>query len=288
LPKSIAIIGGGYIGSEIASILNAFGVEVSIIELLPGILANVDEEVASVVHDEFIKRGIKIYTGLGVNKIKNESKGYKIVLSDGNLVEAEKILMAVGRKPEDSTFNKLGLSLNAKGYIEVNDRMETNIKNIFAIGDITGKIQLAHVASAQGIAAVENVFAKGYAIDYDVVPSCIFTNPEIAYVGMTEKQVKEKKIPYKVFKFPFFASGKALALGDTRGFVKIIADSRWDEILGVHIVGPDASNLITEAAVAMKMEATVDELAHTIHPHPTLTEAVMEAAEGIMGKAIHI
>jgi len=288
LPKSMVIIGGGYIGSELASVFNAFGVDVSIVEVLPTILSVVDGDIVKVVQDEFTRRGIKLYTGIGVNKICKSGANYQIILSDGKTVETEKILMAVGRKPDDSAFISLGLKVNEKGYIEVNDRMETSIKNVLAIGDITGKIQLAHVASAQGIAAVENLFGKENHMSYDVVPSCIFTNPEVAYVGMTEKQVKEKNIPYKVFKFPFYVSGKALALGDTRGFVKIIADSRWDEILGVHIVGPEAINIITEAVVAMKMEATVEDLAYTIHPHPTLSEAIMEASEGIIGKATHI
>ena len=288
LPKSMAIIGGGYIGCEIASIYSTFGVEISIIELMPSILSMVDEDIIEVVQGEFVKRGIKIYTSSSISKITKNAGMNQIILSDGKVIEAEKILMAVGRAPSISVFESLGLKVNQRGYIQVNSKMETSIPNILAIGDITGNIQLAHVASAEGLVAVENLFGEKGEMSYDVVPSCIFTYPEIASVGMTQKQVEEKKIPYKTSKFPFYASGKALAIGETKGFVKIISDSRWDEILGVHIVGPDAADLIMEAVVAMKLEGTAQELAHTIHPHPTLSETIMEAAEGLVGRAIHI
>jgi dihydrolipoamide dehydrogenase len=276
------------IGAELASVFAAFGVEVSIIEIMPTILPMVDGEVVKVIQDEFSRRGIKLLTGVGVKKILKTSVGHQLVLGDGRTVNAEKILMAVGRKPNRGAFENLGLKVSKEGYLVVNDKMQTSEENILAVGDITGKMQLAHVASAQGVVAVENLFGKEARIDYDLVPNCIFTYPEVAFVGMTEEQAKAKKIPYKAFKFPFAASGKALAIGNTKGFVKIIADSRWHEILGVHIVGPEAANLIAEAVVAMKLEATTEELARTIHAHPTLSEAIMEAALGINDQAIHI
>jgi dihydrolipoamide dehydrogenase len=288
LPRSLAVIGGGFMGVEIADIFHTFGVEVSIIELMPTLLPLVDEEVAATLQQEFAGKGISIFTGAGVEKIVKTGDMHRLILTDGREVEAEQVLMAVGRRPESQAYRSLGLKLDAKGYIDVNDRMETSLKNVYAIGDITGKIQLAHVASAQGLVAVENIFGKPGTMDYDVIPNCVFTHPQVAFVGLTEKQIKNKKIPYKVFRFPFYASGKALALGYTKGFVKIIADSRWDEILGVHIIGPGATDLIAEAAVAMKLEATAAELARTIHAHPTLSEAIMEAAAGIHDEAIHI
>ncbi len=288
LPKSIAIIGGGVIGAEFASIFNSFGVKVTIIELLPSILSMVENEIFALITQEFIRKGINILTGVKVKGVRKENNNYKVFLEDGTNIETEEVLLAVGRKVEDNAFGELDLKRNDKGYLETNDRMQTSIENIFAIGDITGIMQLAHVASAQGIVAAENIFSKGYPMKYEAIPSCIFTDPEIAYVGLTEKQVKDKKIPYKTAKFPFYANGRSLTLGNTEGFVKIISDSRWNEILGVHIVGPDASSLIHEAVIAMKLEGTVDDIATAVHAHPTLAEAIMEAAAEILDKSVNI
>lgn len=288
LPESIVIIGGGVIGTEFASIFNSFGVKVTIIELLPSILSTVENEVLALIAQEFTKKGIDILTGVKVKGIKKVKDRCQVFLEDGINIETEAVLMAVGRKVENDAFRELGLKCNNKGYVETNDRMQTSIENIFAIGDITGIMQLAHVASAQGIVAAENIFGKGYPMKYEAIPSCIFTDPEIAYVGLTEKQVKDRGIPYKTAKFPFYANGRSLTLGNTEGFVKIIMDSRWHEILGVHIVGPDASSLIHEAVVAMKLEGTVDDIATTVHAHPTLAEAIMEAAAESLDKSVNI
>jgi dihydrolipoamide dehydrogenase len=288
LPKSIAIIGGGVIGAEFASIFSSFGVKVTIIELLPSILSMVDDEISALITQEFSKKEIDILTGVKVKGVQKVNNRYKVLLEDGKNVEAEEVLMSVGRKVEDGAFSQLNVKRNKSGFIETNERMQTSIENIFAIGDITGIMQLAHVASAQGIVAVENIFSHGYPMKYDVIPSCIFTVPEVACVGLTEKQVKDKKIPYKAAKFPFYANGKALTLGHTEGFVKIISDSRWNEILGVHIVGSEASSLIHEAVIAMKLEGTVEDIATAVHAHPTLAEAFMEAAADILNKSIHI
>lgn len=286
LPDSIAIIGGGVIGVEIASIFKTFGVDVTIVELMPRLIPSVDEEISELLKEELIKSGIKVYTDTGVNKIKKHKNINQLILSNNQIVETQRVLLAVGRKPENYVFSDLNLKINNKGYIKVNEKMQTSQKNIYAIGDVTGEIQLAHVASMQGIVAVENLFGEERVMEYNAVPNCIFTYPEIASVGLTEEEIKNT--PYKVSKFPFAGNGKALAIGNTKGFVKIISDSRWDEILGVHIIGPSAADLIAEAALAIKLEATTEELVNTIHAHPTLSEAIMEAAEGIFGKAIHI
>ncbi|MGE5604123.1 MAG: dihydrolipoyl dehydrogenase [Bacteroidota bacterium] len=288
LPKSIAIIGGGVIGAEFASIFNSFGVKVTIIELMPSILSMADNEVSSLITQEFSNNGIDILTGVKVKGVQKVNDRFRVMLEDGKNVEAEEVLMAAGRKIEDGAFKELGLKRNSRGYVETNDKMQTSIDNIFAIGDITGTIQLAHVASAQGIVAAENIFGKGNPMEYEVIPNCIFTNPEVAWVGLTEQQAKDKKIPYKASKFPFFANGKAFTLGHTEGFVKIISDSRWNEILGVHIVGPEASSLIHEAVMVMKLEGTLEDVATTVHAHPTLAEAIMEAAAESLNKSINI
>lgn len=288
LPKSLAVIGGGILGCEIASIFHTFGVDVSIIEIMPTIMPAVDEELVAVIEEEFGQQGIKLINGVQISRIEKSGERNKIILADNNIVEAELVMMAVGRKPQTAAYSDLSLNLDEKGYIEVNEKMQTSMKNVYAIGDITGKIQLAHVASAQGMIAAENSCGKESKMEYEAIPNCVFTHPQAAFVGLTEKQAKKQQIPFITFKFPFYANGKALALGDTKGFVKIIADKRWDEIIGVHIVGPNATDLIAEAAVAMKLEATAEELARTIHAHPTLSETLMEAAGGIHGEAIHI
>jgi dihydrolipoamide dehydrogenase len=287
LPKSLAVIGGGFMGVEFADIFSTFGVEVSIIELLPTLLPAADEEIAVAMQAELEAKGIQVFTGSQVVKVTAAGEYNKLFLSDGREIAAEKVLLAVGRKPNKEAYLDLDLKLDAKGYISVDEKMQTNRENIYAIGDITGKVQLAHVASAQALVAAENIAGRVSSMHYDVIPSCVFTHPQVAFIGLSEKVAVEKKIPHKVYKFPFYANGKALALGCTKGFVKIIADSRWDEILGVHILGPGAADLIAEVAVAMKLEATSAELARIIHAHPTLSEAIMEAAAGIHGEAIH-
>lgn len=287
LPDSLIVIGGGVIGTELASIFNTFGVKVNIVEMMPSLLPLVDKEVVGVLRDEFVRRGIGIYAGLKVQKVVRQSNRHRVLLSDGKWIEGEKVLMAVGRTPDKSVWAGLPLEVDKWGYLKVNERMQTSYGNILAVGDITGQIQLAHVAMAQGEVAVENLFGQQRAMEYEVIPNCIFTHPEIASVGITEEEALSGNIPVKVSKFPFAASGKAVALGYTRGFIKIIAASRQNEILGVHIIGPEAVNLIAEGALAMKIGATTQDIAETIHAHPTLSESVMEAAAGILGKGIH-
>lgn len=287
LPKSIAIIGGGVVGAEFASIFNALGVKVTIIELLPAILSMMDEDVSALITKEFTKKGINLLAGVKVRDIKKSNNLYKVLFENGNEIEAEEVLMAVGRKVEEGAFSQLAVKRDQRGFIETNNRMQTSIENIYAIGDITGKMQLAHVASAQGIIAAENIFGEGGSMEYDVIPNCIFTFPQVAAVGLTEKQAKEKQVPYEAVKFPFSVNGKSLTLGNTDGFIKIISDSRWGEILGVHIVGPEASSLIHEAVIAMKLEGTALDIATAVHAHPTLAEGMMEAAAKSLKRSIH-
>jgi dihydrolipoamide dehydrogenase len=288
LPESIVIIGGGVVGAEFAGIFNAFGVKVAIVELLPSILSSADEDISNFIRRQFEYEGIEIHTSSKVVRFRKKGSVKEVELDNGKVIEADEILMAVGRKTDDSAFAGYPLKRDQRGYLVVNGKMQTGTENIYAIGDITGKLQLAHAASEQGRTAAENIFGEGAVMDYDIIPSCIFTYPEIACVGMTERQVKEKQIPYKAAAFPFQANGKALTLGHSEGFVKIISDARWGEILGVHIIGPEASSLISEAVIAMKLEGTVEDLAKTIHAHPTLSEAVMEAALNNLGIAVHI
>jgi dihydrolipoamide dehydrogenase len=279
------IVGGGVIGVEMASIYSAFGVKVTIVEMLDSIIAMAEKDVAALLTSELKKAGVDIRTSSGFNAVK----GGKVVLSNGDAIAAEAVLIAVGRKPVTGGLKgDAGVKLSAKGFIDTDDNLKTSTGNIYAIGDITGRIQLAHVASAQGLQVAERLFGgKTEKVNYNAVPSCIFTKPEIAWAGMTESEAKAKGLPIKVGKFPFHAIGKALASGETVGFVKVIVDERWDEILGIHIIGPHASDLIAEAGAAIHLESTAQELAQAVHAHPTLSEAVMEACEAVHGKAIH-
>jgi dihydrolipoamide dehydrogenase len=288
LPESIAIIGGGVIGCEIAGILNSFGVKTTIIELLPRILPPVDEEVADLLASKMKREGIDLRLGVTVGSVKKTKCGYELNLSDGQVLKSELVMEAVGRCPERSIFAELEITVNEKGYILTDAYMRASTDCVYAIGDITGKYQLAHAASEQGILAVEHMFKGANAPARDIMPSCIFADMEIACAGLTEEQAKEQGLPYTAFKFPYAANGKALTLGETEGFVKVIKDNRWNEILGVHIIGADASSLIEEAVMAMNLESTTTSAGSTIHPHPVLSEMLMEAFLGVDGKAIHI
>jgi len=288
LPESIAIVGGGVIGVEMANIFSAFGVKVTVIELMDRILPMTDEEISDTLTKKLKRLGVEIITGKSVVSGKMAEGKAVLALSDGSTVEAESVLEAVGRCVADGAFSELPLKRSAKGFVEVDDAtLETSIKNVYAIGDITGRLQLAHVASEQGVAAVEHMF-EGKRATVHPVPSCIFTEPEIAFVGIAEAQAKAEGKDVKTAKFPFAANGKALTLGETEGFVKVVADARYGEILGVHIIGPEASSLIAEAVVAMDCECTVESFAGIVHGHPTLAEAVKEAVLGVGTGSLHI
>lgn len=288
VPDSMVIIGGGVIGLEFAYLMQSLGSKVTIIEMLPRILPMADEEVVGVLVAALKKLGAVIYTDAKVKVISQQGAELLVEYELNNKIEkvtGEKVLISTGRAASFEGIEILGLQ--GKKGIEVNEYQETAIPGVYAIGDVTNGIQLAHVASAQGIAAAENAAGQKSACHLDTVPSCIYTSPEVAWVGLTESQAREQYGEIKVGKFPFLASGKAMAYGETEGFVKIISDVKYGEILGVHIVGPHATDLISEGVLAKSMEATLDELGHAIHPHPTLSEAVMEAAHVALGHGIH-
>ncbi len=289
LPKSIIIVGGGVIGCEFANILNTFGVKVTLVEMLDRLLPLGDKDISAAVTKKFKNIGIEVKTGVAIENVKITANGVGGKI-EGKPVSAEMMLVGVGRalNTKNIGLDKAGVKLDDKGAVVVNERMQTSAANIYAIGDITNKLQLAHVASAQGIVAAVNAAGGMEKMDYRVVPNCIFTIPEIGSVGMTEAEAKEAAGEIKVGKFYYAGLGKALAAGEHEGFYKIISDAKTDEILGVHIYGAHATDIIAEAAVAMKLESTVEELGRTIHAHPTLAEGVMEAAHALHGECIHM
>jgi dihydrolipoamide dehydrogenase len=287
-PKEIIIIGAGAIGIEFAYFFNAFGTKVTVVEMQPNILPVEDTDVSAALEKSLTKQGIRILTGTKVDKAEATHKGVKLAVSGkvSETLEAPIALVAIGVSP--LMPEGLKVKLDAKGWIETNDRYETSVKGVFAAGDIIGPPWLAHVASFEAIQAVEGMFAGKGPRKVNVFPGCTYCQPQVASVGLTERAAKEKGLKYKVGKFPFMASGKALAVGESEGFVKIIFGEQHGEILGAHIIGADATEMIAEMGLAIEMEATHDELISTIHAHPTLSEAVHEAAEQALGHAIHI
>lgn len=292
IPESLAIIGGGVIGVEMASVYRSFGCRVAVIEALPHILPSVDREIGMMVRKRLASDGIAIHNGCRVTRIEQAGVRLRVYFSTeaGELSEeAEKVLIAVGRRAEtaDVGLEKAGVE-TGKGFVKVSDLMETNVTGIYAIGDCTGRNMLAHVASEQGMVAAERIMGKDSGMDYKTVPACVYLKPELASVGLSEEQVKEKGIPYRVGRFPLAGNAKSLIMNETDGIVKVIADEKYGEILGVHILGPRATDLIAEAALALRLECTTEELITTIHAHPTISEAVREAALSVTKEAIHI
>jgi dihydrolipoamide dehydrogenase len=291
VPRSIVVVGAGVVGCEFASIFQELGSEVTLVEFLPRLLSGVDEEISGVVEREFRKKRIHLLTGSMIEKMEIGLDGeVKTRLQGGAVLSTEKVLVSVGREFNTAGIGleRLGVTLGAKGNIKVNANMETDVPGIYAVGDVTGGMMLAHVASAEGIIAVENAMGHHKEMDYRVIPAGIFTIPEIGYVGMSEKEAKERGVETHVGRFLFRGLGKAHAVGDITGMVKIVAEARTEKILGVHIVGAHAADLIHESAFAIKMGATMSDLADTVHAHPTLSEAVREAAEDGLGMAVHL
>jgi len=280
LPKKIAVIGGGYIGCEFASLYKAFGVEVVILEALPKILMTQPKVVQDQMTKIFTEDGIEIKTDVFVEKIDTSDAGVKVHLKDHDPVDADLALVSVGRKivSDDFGLEKTGVEVHEKGWIVVNDQMQTNVDGIYAIGDVTGQFMLAHVASHQAIVAAENICGKRSKMHYEAVPAVIFTHPEVATVGLSFEEAVEKGYSAKLGSFPFQALGKAQATGDTEGFAQIVTDSKTGQILGAQVIGKEASSLIAEMALAISNELTVECVFDTIHAHPTLPEAWMEAA----------
>lgn len=290
LPASVLILGGGYIGCEFASIFAQFGVQVTVVEMLDRLLPTLDADVAAEVTKALKKLRVSVRAGTKLEGVAaGESGGIEAALSDGSRVPAELALVCVGRK-----LNSAGLGLEEAGVkvedgaIVVDEHCETSAAGVYAIGDVTGKLLLAHVASAQGIVAAEHAAGKNAAMDYRCVPAAVFTNPEAATVGMTEMDAAAAGHKVKTARFPLQALGRAVAMGETGGFAKLVADEATGQVLGVHLVGAHASDVVAEAAMAVRLEATVGELARTIHAHPTLPEAIMEAARAWLGQGIHV
>jgi dihydrolipoamide dehydrogenase len=293
MPKSVIIVGAGAIGVEFAYFLNSFGSEVTLVEMLDDIVPVEDTEVSKALARSFKKSGMKIHTSTRVEDIEVQKTQVKAELVQGDKrekVTAESLLLSVGVVPNtDGLFsNKVNIKLDDRGYVDVNERYETSAKQVFAAGDIIGPPWLAHVATWEALQAVNGMFGHGSPRRVKEFPGCTYCVPQIASVGLTERAVKEKGLEYKVGKFPFTASGKAIASGHGEGFVKIITEATYGEILGAHIIGHDATELIAEYALAMRNEITADDIHATIHAHPTLSEALMEAAADSVGEAIHI
>lgn len=294
VPKSLLVIGSGAVGVEFASMFARFGSKTVIVEILPRIVPLEDEEVSRELAAAFKRQGIAIYADTRLERVTKTDTGVEVIArSTGGKTEsfrAEKILMAVGRKPlsEGIGLESLGVGTE-KGYILVDKFLRTNVPGIYAIGDVVPTAQLAHVASAEGVVAVEHMAGKETRpLNYDQVPGCTYCAPEVASIGLTEARARERGYDVAVGKFPFSANGKARILNETSGFVKIVGEKKYDEVLGVHIVGPKATELIAEAGAALKLEATSEDLVRTIHAHPTLSEAMHEASEAVEGKPIHI
>lgn len=287
VPKRAVIIGGGAIGAEFASLWNAFGAEVTLVEALDRILPLEDEELSQRLQKSFKKRGINVLTGTMISEI-DTSGGTRLKLSGSNdTLEADIVLMSVGRRYHSAIVSEIGVEFGDRGAILTDDRMQTNVPGVYAIGDVVGKSMLAHCATMEGVVAAENIAGGDRRMDYRVLPACTFTMPEVANVGLTETAAADAGYDVRVGRFDFAASGRALTMGEAEGLMKIVADSATDEVLGVHILGPEAGELIAAAAMAMRLEATVEEIAHTIHTHPTLAETMMEAAEDYYGSGIH-
>ncbi len=295
LPKSAVIVGAGPIGVEFAYIMHNYGVEVTLVEYLPHLLPNEDEEISAELEKQYKRMGVRFLTGTAMKKVEETGSGARVTVEkDGQteVLEAEWALMATGFKPRLEGYgleNLHGLAISPRGAIEIDERMATNIPGVWAIGDVTGKLMLAHVGSAMGIIAAENIAGvETTTLDYRMMPRCTYCQPQVASFGYTEAQAREAGFDIEVVRFPFQANGKALGLGEGIGFVKVIQDKKYGEILGAHLIGPDVTELLPELTLAQKWELTAHEIARNVHAHPTLSEALMEVAHGLTGHMIHL
>ena len=292
VPKRLGIIGAGVIGLEMGSVWRRLGAQVTILEALPAFLGAADEAVAKEAAKAFAKQGLKIELGVkigSVDKKKALSVQYTASDSSSKVLEVERLIVSIGRVPNTEGLNAEGVGLKLdRGFVAVDGDCRTNLPNVWAIGDVVRGPMLAHKAEEEGVAVAERIAGQKPHVDFNLVPWVIYTTPEIAWVGQTEQQLKAAGREYRAGSFPFAANARARALGDTTGLVKFLADARTDEILGVHIIGPRATELVAEAVMALRMEVTVEELIKTIHAHPTMSEAVGEAAHAAHGAAIHI
>lgn len=299
-PQSMIVIGSGAIGMEFATVMHAYGAQVTVLEVLPRILPLEDEEVSAEMAKAFGKKGIKTLAGVKVEGATVGANGVTVNVNvNGQMqaMQADIVLQSVGVAPltDQIGLDKAGVKLNERGLVLVDDTLKTNVPNIYAIGDINGKLALAHVASAQGIIAAEAIGTsagkfKGHLnkLNYDAIPRCTYTHPQVASMGLSEAQAKEKGYTVKVSKFPFQANGKAVALNDYSGFIKVVADAKYGEILGAHLIGPNVTELLPEYVLAKNQEMTAEQIMHSVHAHPTLSEVLAEVAEGVEGLPIHI
>lgn len=294
LPRSIAIAGGGVIGVEFASVFAAFGVEVTVVEMLPQILPNVDAEIAGILRKSLEARGVAFHTGARLGSVSRDGNGYSLEIGSGGgalRLFAERVLVATGRRPvtRGLGLEEIGVEVQ-RGRVVTNARMETRVPGVYAVGDCTSPIMLAHVAEREGEVAAENIMLEdGHKVhmDYKTVPSAIYTSPAVASVGLSEEEAVRRGHRVRVGRFPLAGNGKSIITGDAAGMVKIVSDERYDEVLGVHMAGGPATDMIAEGGLALRLEATLEELVSTIHPHPTVSEAFPEAAMATWGQAIH-
>lgn len=293
LPKSIIIAGAGAIGVEFAYVMHNYGVQVTLVEFMANVLPLEDEEVSKELEKQYKKMGVTVLTSTRVDKLDEDAEGVTVTVTrDGKqeTLRAEWVLQAMGWRPrlEGYGFEKTGIKLTERGWVDVDDHMRTNVPGVYAIGDITAKLALAHVASAQGIIAAETIAgAETMPLNYVMMPRCTYCQPQVASFGYTEKQAREKGYEIKVAKFPWQANGKALGLGDYAGFVKVISDAKYGELLGAHLIGPSVTELLPELTLAQMWELTAAEIARNVHAHPTLSEALMEVAHGLEGHMIN-
>ena len=291
LPEKAIIIGGGAIGVEFAYIWANYGVDVTILEMLPHLLPNEDPEVSAVLEKAYKKLGIKFHTDTRVETVEKVDNGVSVTLQDGSTIEADQVMLAINFQPnvENLGLEAAGVELTDRGNIAIDAHMRTNVPHIYAIGDVATDYRLAHIASAMGIVAAETIADhETVELDFKMLPRCTYSVPQVASFGYTESEAQEAGYEVNVGRFPFQANGKALGLGEREGFIKIIADARYGEILGAHMVGPDVTELLPELTLAHNMELTAEEIARNVHAHPTLSEALMEAAHGVEGEPIHI
>ncbi|MBX3085822.1 MAG: dihydrolipoyl dehydrogenase [Anaerolineae bacterium] len=295
LPKSIVIIGAGAIGSEFGYVMHNYGVEVTIVEFMPAMVPNEDPEISKELERQYTKLGIKVHTNTKVEKLEDDGSGVTVTVSkDGKQeqIKAEWALQSIGWAPRTSGYglDKTGVKLDERGWIQVDDHLRTNVPGIYAIGDITSnKFKLAHVASAEGVIAAETIAGvETLPLEYDMIPRATYCQPQIASFGYTEKQAQEKGYQVKVSKFPWSANGKAIGLGESTGFVKLVADAKYGEILGAHMIGAGVTELLPELTLARRWELTAAEIGRNVHSHPTMSEALKSVAEGIEGHMIDL
>ncbi len=283
-PKKLGVIGAGVIGLEMGSVWRRLGAEVTVLEALPAFLGAVDDQIAKEAHKVFVKQGLKISLGVKISEVKSSKKGVSVAYTDSagaaQTLECDKLIVSIGRVPNTQGLNgeAVSLKLDERGFVSVDENCKTNLPNVWAVGDVVRGPMLAHKAEEEGVAVAERIAGQHGHVNFNTIPWVIYTSPEIGWVGQTEQQLKASGREYKAGSFPFMANGRARALGDTTGLVKMLADAKTDEILGVHIIGPSASELIAEAVVAMEFKASSEDIARICHAHPSLSEATKEAA----------